>query len=227
MGLGLYGLRLPFDDADGALIDCIKVKTLPTFSSFFPYRKIYELEPERDLKVISNKFNKLTCQLPDFMSGVPIVRIDSVEVVDADYYSTPYVNAGISSYQSMMLGNLGADLLSTLTKGITYDFREPNILILHDVPDERIKLEVHIGFRHLDNLSSISEGFRESFIELATIDVKQFLFNTLKHYTEINSAFGNINLKIDDWSNAEGDRRDLIEKYRSTYHLESKVIDYI
>ena len=52
------------------------------------------------------------------------------------------------------------------------------------------------------------------------LDVKQFLYNTLKLYDGIPTAFGNINLKIDDYQSAEGDRNALLDKWRDSFHLD-------
>ena len=44
----------------------------------------------------------------------------------------------------------------------------------------------------------------------------------MKHYNELQTAHGTVNLKIDDWANAESERESLLEKWDDTYHLDGK-----
>jgi hypothetical protein len=85
------------------------------------------------------------------------------------------------------------------------------------------EIDIEFAVEHTENLSSIPPTAFESFHELAELDIKIFLYNTLKHYNEIQTAYGTISLKIDDWANAEQDRKDLIEKWRDLYHLDGEV----
>ena len=42
-----------------------------------------------------------------------------------------------------------------------------------------------------------------------------------------STAIGTINLKIDDWANAESERKELIDNWDNTYHLDFKPVYYI
>ena len=75
---------------------------------------------------------------------------------------------------------------------------------------------------HFENLSSIKSTLFEAFYDLALLDIKRFLYNILKHYENIETAYGSINLRIDEWSNAEADRKDLLTRWGELYHLEEK-----
>ena len=59
------------------------------------------------------------------------------------------------------------------------------------------------------------------------LDVKENIYPTLKQYTEINTSLGNINLKLDDWSDADNMRRDLLDKWDDVYHLEFTPMYYL
>ena len=41
----------------------------------------------------------------------------------------------------------------------------------------------------------------------------------MKHYNELSTAHGSINLKIDDWANASQDRDALLDKWDDTFDL--------
>ena len=36
----------------------------------------------------------------------------------------------------------------------------------------------------------------------------------------LSTALGNINLKLDDWANAESERKELINRWGDTYHMD-------
>ena len=57
-------------------------------------------------------------------------------------------------------------------------------------------------------------------MELATLDVKRTLFSALKNMNNVGSAFKEIQLRIDDWSGAEGERKSLIDKWTGTFHFD-------
>ena len=102
---------------------------------------------------------------------------------------------------------------------MTFKYKHPRKLFLYNMySSSTIVLE--LGFEHDKSLASIPETARESFIHLALLDVKSNLYPTMKMYSELNTAIGNINLKLDDWQNADSAREELINKWDDTYHLD-------
>ena len=59
-------------------------------------------------------------------------------------------------------------------------------------------------------------------MRLATLDVKKFMYDNLKLYGNLQTAYGNIDIKIDDWSNAEQEREQLIQEWENTWHLDGE-----
>ena len=43
----------------------------------------------------------------------------------------------------------------------------------------------------------------------------------MRYYTTVQTAFGQMDLKIDAWENAEADRNDLLNQWDENYHLDS------
>lgn len=125
-----------------------------------------------------------------------------------------------------MLANAGANLINTMLPKMTFKYEAPRKLYLYNQYSSS-KIVVEMGFEHDKSLASINETVRESFMELALLDVKENLYPTLKQYTEINTAIGNINLKIDDWANAESERKDLIARWDDSYHLDMIPMYYV
>ena len=46
------------------------------------------------------------------------------------------------------------------------------------------------------------------------------MYNNLKYWNDLKSAAAEFNLRIDDWSSADDDRREWIQKQEETFHLE-------
>ena len=102
---------------------------------------------------------------------------------------------------------------------MTFKFERPRTLTLYNAYSSN-NIVLDLGFSQDKSLASIPETCREDYMKLAMLDVKDNLYPTLKQYTELNTAIGNINLKLDDWANAESERKELIEKWDDTYHLD-------
>lgn len=222
MDLGIYGLRLPFEDPDKSIMDVIKLKTLRTFSTFLPHVRTLTFNLDTDLEMIKEEYTESIYVIPDIYSR-DILYVRNVTMQSkllGNGFISPVFDGSIDTYNYMMLTQASANLASVAAPPITFKFEPPNRLHLYNVATAYGEIDVELAFVHADNLSTITQTSWESFYELALIDVKRFLYNTMKHYTEIQSAYGNINLKIDDWSNAESERKDLIEKMKDSYHLE-------
>jgi hypothetical protein len=83
------------------------------------------------------------------------------------------------------------------------------------------KVILELNYTHSPELFTIPETARESFYKLALLDTKAYLWNALRYYTTVQTAFGQMDLKIDGWVNAESDRKDLLQEWDENYHLDS------
>ena len=48
-----------------------------------------------------------------------------------------------------------------------------------------------------------------------------YLWNHLRYFTTIQTAYGQMELKVDSWENAESERADLLREWDENYHLDS------
>ena len=125
-----------------------------------------------------------------------------------------------------MLANAGASLMNTMIPKMSFKFEPPRTVYIFNAWSSS-NLQWDLGFEHDKSLASIPETVREEFLKLAMLDVKENIYPTLKQYTEINTSLGNINLKLDDWSDADNMRRDLLDKWDDVYHLEFTPMYYL
>lgn len=102
-------------------------------------------------------------------------------------------------------------LMNISTK--SFEFLPPNRLKLkgfgsHDIVYLDCKV-TYPSWGHVpESISIVSE-------QLAKLDVKIYLWGELKLYDKLESADGAIDLKIDDWANAESERQELLDNWRN------------
>ncbi|MMZ42310.1 hypothetical protein D1872_38310 [compost metagenome] len=222
MDLGLYGLTLPFEDVNDTIMQTIRLKTIPTFSIFIPEKMRLDMDLAT-MKKIKNNYEESIYQLPDVFGDRKIISIINVEQRNNLLGSTfegPLYNGGIDLYHAALMGQANMNLFSTIAPPFTFRFEQPNKLYLYNTNTMTNNVTIDFALEHMPNLSTIKNTTWESFMELAVIDVKKFMYNTLKHYKDIQSAFGTITLKIDDWENADSERKELIERWKDVYHLD-------
>lgn len=221
--LGIYAIALPFDNPDQAIVDIIQNITLRTFSTFCPH-----YEPMRfllsDLEEVEKKGSYETYLLPDIFSEREIMFVKSVEYSEADISGIGYWGGGIPLLQGNMLrqamtANASLNLTNKIIPKLTFRYEHPRKITLFNVLSST-HLTFIIALMHDKNLVTISPTMEESFFDLAILDVKDGLYQTLKHYTDLSSAYGNISLKLDDWQNAESERKELINTWKANYHMD-------
>lgn len=223
MDLGIYGLRLPFDNPDEAMMDVIKLKSLKTFSSFYPQIKTISVDLAKDLECIKEEYTESIYIIPDIFAGREIMYIRNIVLKSkllGNGFISPTFDGSIETYNMLMMTQANANLASVAAPAITFKFDPPNKMHLYNVATAYGVIDIEFGVEHAENLSTIPVTAWESFYELALLDIKRFLYNIMKHYNEIQTAYGTLNMRIDEWSNAESDRKDLIEKWKDVYHLE-------
>lgn len=224
MDLGIYGISLPFDDPDKSLTEVLNLRSIKTFSQFYPHVIRIDLKLDQ-LRIVKSHYQESIYEIPDVFGDRKIMYVRKVEPKNklaGSGYLNPVMDDSLDLYNSLMMGQASANLLSTATPPFTFKFVEPNLLHLYNMSTIANELTVEFALEHFPNLSSIPNTAWESFYELALLDVKRFLYNALKHHNELQTAYGTINMRIDDWSNAESDRKELIERWRDVYHLDTE-----
>ena len=226
---GIYSIALPFENPDEVIKDVIENITLRTFSTYSPYYEKFRFDTH-DLERVEKHANYETYLLPDIFSQREILFVRDVTYDESDISGLGYWGGGVpllhgNMLNQMMLSNAGLTLTNKMIPTITFEYEHPRKLTLYNVLSS-CKLCVEIAFVHDKNLVSISPTMEESFYNLALLDVKDMLYQTLKHYNEIQTAYGNISLKIDDWAQAADARKQLIDDWENVYHMDVMPFTY-
>lgn len=235
MDLGLVAMATPFDNLDELIREIIVVRTLPVFDELQPYIVPLQIDTN-ELDMIEKRSESTVYRLPDVFGDAQIMMITNMEpIYDNDRYSHDYntslfsygVTPCIYGYQELMLAQAQANMLSSAAKGATFQFLPPNMIEIFSGYAMGNTYRLSIALSHAENLSTLPSTCYSSFLKLATLDVKNYLYNTLIHYDNLSTAYGQLSLNIDRWSNADDDRRALIEKWEQTYHLDLSNIYFI
>lgn len=211
--LGIRFWKLPSEDFEDELLEIIKEETLVTFSTYFPH-------------IVRIKYNLAENKVPgmrdtffidkDQMGGATIVGIEDI-VFDSFHSSHfPYHMPG-NSFELFTDLQMSATYESMMSIPITFTFQSPDKLVIDDYPYNLDMVYLNVKIVHPDNLSTIKLTMKEQLIKLALCDIKIFLYNELKHYDKIDTTFGQIDLKIDEWQNAEDERKTLIEYWDKAF----------
>jgi len=229
MDLGLIGIRMPFDNVDELIMEIVKIKTLPVFNELSPY-KVSVVINVNDLKVVDTKVESITYVLPDGMFGdrqimmINDVQPEQDQLTHRSAYDTGLYTYDLTScycgYQELMLAQAQANLLSSAMQGTTFKFIPPNQLEIYDGYGVSNLYRVEFCLEHSENLTTLPATTYTSFLKLATLDVKKYMFDNLKHYDNLSTSYGQIAMRIDDWSGAQDERQQLIEKWEQSYHLD-------
>ncbi len=247
MNVGIYAIALPFEEPTPKIVaDVIQTQTLPVFSNYHPYyetitfsltgsssgvilAKSGDQNVASVLKEVDCGSNWKEYLLPDVFHNKKILFVRRVEYKDdtvtgMSYYGGFPITGGL--IQQSMIANASARLAAKMIPKITFDWKPPRRLRIYNAINSAF-VDVDFAFAQDPSLQSIEDTCYQSFLDLATLDVKCFLYNTMKHYPEINSVYGNISLKIDDWQSADGDRKQLLENWDNTYHMDQQLYEYI
>lgn len=233
MSLGLYGITLPFKDINGnttptekVIMDVLTTITIPEYSEFVPWIIEYDEHIDK-LQVIDKK--KGIYLLPPFVTMTPVKYVLAVKLPTyrVEHYNGMYPNmyGGNRSAQAVINNQAQLMLHGEMRAEPSFEYLGENKIQLYGYP--RTILTFKVAAEHLENGETISSTCYDSFMELATLDVKMFLYNTLKLYDGIQTAFGQINLKLDEYQSADNERTTLLNEWRDRYHLDLDIEQFM
>ena len=175
---------------------------------------------------------------------MPFDNVDELIMEIVKIKTLPVFNE-LSPYKTFIIVDTNTlQVVDTKVESITYVlpdvFGDRQIMMINDVQPEQdqlthrsaYQLEIFDGYgvsnlyrievclEHSENLTTLPATTYTSFLKLATLDVKKYMFDNLKHYDNLSTSYGQIAMRIDDWSGAQDERQQLIEKWEQSYHLD-------
>jgi hypothetical protein len=219
--LGLVNLVSPIENLDNMILEIINNIVIPEFSIYCPYVEPFICRTN-DLECLikTNEYEEFL--LPDFKTR-KLLRIENItydtgELSGLGAFGTmPLMQGDIVN--QLLLSNAGQQLNNMMIPKLTFKYIHPRRVRIYQIYSHT-KLVFDLAFEHDKSLASIPETARESFINLAIIETKYNLYDTIKEYNEIHTAIGDVNIKIDDWPNTEQQREELINRCEDTYQFD-------
>jgi len=242
--LGLRDLPQVISDQD--MVERLTQSALKEFSIRYPHRVKFALTREDRVRNLEQLIpsgninyglpyydfgNRFIYKIPRAVYGQnSIINLFTVETKGpygyADYYY-PFGNAltpemalsAISDYR------LVASLQQAVTPALTWQFRHPDIIEIFNGWSDGTYI-AEIGITHDASLATIPPAVFSSFRELALLDMKEYFYQTMKRVENVNVGVGEISLKIDDWSSASQDKKELLRQWDESGNLDFDYITY-
>lgn len=229
LGLDVLGLEAEYQ----TLVKLIESKTIVTFSNYIPALYLTYLDLSDRSNVIRDDHNTLGVEfyLEDPVLNkfnLPILGIEKIDYNNTGESTDPY-NPDSSAYYSSVIASRNNLTLDGLLMGSEYSYnltltasaypwnryfelRGPHTLFLRNYAFGGTA-EITVKTRY-PNLVSIPEEYREILVKLACLDIKVYLWNSLRYLENIVTPTGNLSLQF-DWSSAESDREDFLKDLRN------------
>lgn len=209
LGLVEYGLEELYPEIHNNLL----TNTLPIFSQYFPCYRRYDYSPDDNKTEIRDEFY---LNIPEIIENN--LNIISVALVlprggaEAVNYFDGYRPINLSLEDVIM--NAEATNTASLAKYSfrNFKYRPPNRIKLRGFG--RATLTVILKIQH-PSFTSITESVVEQFLDLATQDIKIFVYNKLKHYDQLQLPIGNIDLKLSSLEDGISGRDEVINRFNT------------
>ena len=231
---GLKTIALPYKAPIEVVIQDIIKTSVRTFSQFKPQIKECQCE-RRNLRSANSADEymgiyfippELTTTDVSYCDAYPISsqKLSDTNKVSTTAFSvvSPFVGFGSYYPQDIMNATLTGAAVNKFI-GVTSNVPTSkwlgcNKIQLINWPKQSFILFI-AKCDHELSCETIPTSCRESFIQLATLDVQRTLYNDLKNQLA-GSAFKDIKVEIDKWAGAEDARNALVKEWTESFHLD-------
>lgn len=218
----------------------LEIETLPTFSNYFPHVVSDVIVKTTEDNRVEGRENVYYLYDEDnnyFGKEVLILGIMQLDTIVNRNRNTTYT--GYDAMYGGFGGGLETMLMNVAMSGITSLLQSGSINRTYEyLPPNMVKIFSNVAYSngltagtyyadvmctHSKNLSSIPHTKLDFFYKLFESDVKSVLYERLKHFEGLETAYGTTSLKIDAWQDSDKSRRnDIIQEMKSTYLLDNQ-----
>lgn len=210
---------LPLPCTNQQLMDHFERSVLKPFSQFAPRQEKIRFGEEARVQLPPNSASFRRYRLPMYMyPGATCFGVACVEPVSNLGYSDEFGGIPFMGMPDQMLMAMAdirmySSLGAASNRSLTTDFKKPDILDLYGgcygTAYEAIML-----LSHDLSLSTVPDSAFEDLYELALLDTQAYFYSKLMRKEGLDTGVGQIQLKIDQWSNAKEERKALLQKWR-------------
>ena len=217
--LGCYELNLPKYLQKDEWAKVIIEDSLTTFSRYFPMKIRYTVDVKKDRRGDYCLIDE--DKIPGNIEILGLRDIaweeftENAMAVNAQPFgSFDFFNVGFDMGDLAMV-QMQANHVSLFNYGIYPEWEPPNKIRLKGATNIEYltclpNFKIDLLIKHADNLNTIPPTKMEIFEQLAICDVAIFLYNHLKYFDGMESAFGNIDIKLGDLEKYGDKREDVV-----------------
>lgn len=229
------------------MMDVLETETLPSINDLHP--KIYRTVLTTDTLIPINRADMtgyIGYRIPlELTQGLKIRGIRSLSTgtmgfsndVYRDSQTTGYIGASswlaaapnrFGRYSSAnlyetalgsMVSYVDLQLLGQFQEAPIPRFEPPNIMWLNKTYASSKSFFVVLLLENDKNLLSVDDEVYEAVKKLFILDLKKTIYNNYGMISNVDTAIGSLDLRIDDWSGASDQRDDLFTEYDSMSHI--------
>lgn len=203
--LGYKFTELEVDHND--VLKYIRRFTLPVWSKFYPFQQRIMLRDCPLAEGFQNAYH-LICDLP-------IMSVARVMTNNSDYIDPSIITRNTFYNQDVFAGQISVDTISMMKNPVTFKYNtEYNTLEIYPLSTVYEDAMIICNCVHPDSFATIPENLQEYFLELVTYDVKNMLYQMRHRFANLQTVYGDIELFIDDLSEAKNNKKELLEVLR-------------
>lgn len=188
--------------------------TLPVFSQFFPYEYVMEKNLTEMRHEKGDGGSEIYYIRDQFLEDNNLEIISVRDVTGTSHFDE--WNAPLHSFnvEAMILEGVASGIRSGLNISTkSFQFLPPNRLKLRGYGGaEKVYITLKIPY---PNFGAVPPSVGIELEKLAKLDIKCWLYPELRMYDKLETADGAIDLKIDDWADAQKERDDLLYDWRN------------
>jgi len=199
LGQNITG-AIDFSEED--ILNCLKEKTLPVFSIYMPH-----IVPHR----VITKDTKIPDREGVFRILTPYEVISIERSLDQNGYFSGFAPVIPLSTGNVVCDKLNADMRSLIELQLTFRFLPPNMLEIFPKGWDRDYFDILLKVVHPEHLQTIPHGAYETFKTLFLADLADDILSVRKFFSNLQSAFGEIEINTEKLDAAREKRDETIE----------------
>lgn len=210
LGLAALSLEKYYPTIQEVLMD----ETLETFSQFFPYEYTFSKNLSSSQYECAEDGSRIYYLKDPWLESNNLEIISIMAIEGASTFQQWNAPLQTFNVDAMILEGAASTLRSLLNISTkSFKFLPPNRVKLRGYGGyEDVKIVAKVPY---PNIGYVPQSLSIAFEQLAKLDIKCALYPELKMYDKLQSADGEIDLKIDDWANAEKEREELLDNWRN------------
>ena len=226
----LSDIPLPVNDVE--ITERFQISALKIFSRLYPLIRDCIITSEQALNMDERSlYGRVEYIIPKkYYQGTEILDVMRVDASgygsEAEMYMPSLLlGSADSMLESISEIKMAAALGSMMTHSPTHEFRKPDRLLIYNgwtTGSFRVELEL----MHDPSLSTVPDTAMTDLLELAVLVLKEYMYGKLKRKNNIDTGVGNIQLLIDEWSDAVNQKQQWINDKAETASFWSDTINW-